>query len=109
KVIHPVTHEVVELDKYNIVTNAMVADLMGGEPIRPIVTGTASQTLTNIGEMLIMDASGKLHVQNEADDIIQFRRHTIPKEEKTKKANTDTAGGLEGSAGAPGGARRRGS
>jgi hypothetical protein len=106
KVIHPVTKEVVDLDKYNIVTNAMVADIMGGEPIKPIVTGSASQTLTNIGEMLIMDASGKLHVQNEAEDILQFRRYTVPKEEKTKKAKDDTAGGLEG--GMPGGRPRRG-
>ncbi|HEY2412162.1 MAG TPA: hypothetical protein VGI40_07965 [Pirellulaceae bacterium] len=97
KVIHPVTKEVVDLDKYNIVTNAMVADIMGGEQIRPIVTTTASQTLTNIGEMLIMDANGKLHVQNEADDILQFRRYTVPKEEKPKKKEKDdTAGGLEG-------------
>jgi hypothetical protein len=107
KVIHPVTKEVVDLDKFNIVTNAMVADIMGGEQIRPIVTSSASQTLTNIGEMLIMDASGKLHVQNEADDILQFRRYTIPKEEKSKKKDKDeTAGGLEG--GTPGGRPRRG-
>jgi len=106
KVIHPVTKEVVDLDKYNIITNAMVADIMGGEPIRPIVTGSAAQTLTNIGEMLIMDAGGKLHVRNEADDILQFRRYTVPKEEKTKKAKEDTAGGLEGAM--PGGRPRRG-
>jgi len=109
RVIHPVTKEIIDLDKYNIVTNAMIADIMGGEQIRPIVTGSASQSLTNIGEMLIMDASGKLHVQNEADDIVQFRRNTIPKEEKTKKAATDTVGG-EGGTPVPGGGRpRRGS
>jgi len=98
KVIHPVTKEIVDLEKYPMVTNAMVADIMGGEPIRPIVTGT---TLTNIGELLVMDADGKLHVRNEADDVLQFRRYTIPKEEKSKAKDKEAAGFEGGPGGRP--------
>src|SRR5213075_446964 len=105
KVIHPVTKEVVDLEKYNVVTNAMIADIMGGEDIKSIVTSSASQKLTNIGEILVMDADGKLHVQNEADDILQFRRHTIPKEEKSK-AKADPTGLGEGGPGGRMPARR---
>lgn len=106
KVIHPVTKEVVELEKYNVTTNAMVADLMGGEPIKPIVTGSAAQTLSGLGEMLIVDSDGRMHVQNEGDDILQFRRFTVPKPDpKALKAPADGAGGLEG--GMPGPVGRR--
>ena len=78
-------------------TPCAAAGARSGRPApSSIVTGSASQTLTNIGEMLVMDADGKLHVQNEADDILQFRRYTVPKEEKAKKAKDESALGPDG-------------
>ena len=107
KVIHPVTKEVIELDKYPLITDAMVADLMGGETMRAINTQLTPQPLTALGEMLVMDSQGNLHVQNEADDIEKIRRLSVPKEDPAAaKANKDEANGLPGEGpGRPG--RRR--
>jgi hypothetical protein len=99
KVIHPVTKDIVELEKYNVTTNAMVADLIGGEPIKPVAAGAGSQTLSAIGEMLIVDADGKLHVQNEGDDILQYRRFTVPKPDP-KAAKTAPSSDMPGGEGA---------
>jgi hypothetical protein len=112
KVIHPVLKTPVELQKYSINTNAMVADIMGGETMRPVATGTASNpALTALGEILVVDSHGNLHVQNEAQDIENIRRFTVPKEDpnKAKEVAGDEAG-LTGEYAAPGGRRpRRGS
>jgi hypothetical protein len=78
KVIHPVTHEVVDLTKYNFQTNALVADLDGGEQIPP-VDRKNDKPLTAPGEMLIFDAAGNLHVQDETEDVESFRRLLLPK------------------------------
>ena len=57
-----------------------------------------------------MDAEGRLHVQNEAQDIEYIRRFTVVKEDPTKPKQPmdtgDTAGGLD--TGAPKGRRRAG-
>ena len=81
KVIHPVTHELLDLEKYKFQTGALVADLMGGE----VVSGrnaNLDEPLRAPGELLVVDANGDLHVQDETTDIEQFRRYTPPKEEK---------------------------
>lgn len=102
KVIHPVTKEVIEIPEYNVTTNALVADLMGGETIRAINAGTTSTTLTALGELLVVDADGKLHVQNEGQDIENVRRFTVPKvDPKAAKAAADAAAGLSGEGAAP--------
>jgi hypothetical protein len=105
KVIHPVDKSVVELtkdpkDKYNMTTNVMVADMMGGERMKS-VSGLA-QPLAALGELLVMDANGKLHVQNEAQDNEQIRRYTVPKEDKSKKTTTTDPSGLSGDMPGPG-------
>jgi hypothetical protein len=84
KVIHPITHEVVDLTKYNFQTDAIVADMEGGEVIPPLDRKN-DKPLTAPGEMLIFDASGNLHVQNETDDIDSFRRYLLPKEDPKAK------------------------
>jgi hypothetical protein len=78
KVIHPVTKEVIDLPKFTVATNCLIADMMGGEAMRP-VDRTLTQPLTAIGEMLVMDPLGRLMVRNEADDIDMYRRFTVPK------------------------------
>ncbi len=108
KLVHPVSKEVVEFPKdqktrYDITTNVMVADMMGGERMKS-VSGLA-QPLSALGELLVMDSEGNLHVQNEAQDNEQIRRYTVPKEDKKAKAATDTTG--LGDAPAPGGRARR--
>jgi hypothetical protein len=83
KVVHPVTRQVVELNKQPIRAGALVADMHGGEKI-PAVTRVADQALIAPGEVLVFDALGKLHVQDEVLDVDAIRQATIPK--------TDAAG-----------------
>jgi hypothetical protein len=85
KVIHPVTRQVVELEKHPIRTNALVADIQGGEKIPPL-DRKAENTLAAPGEVLVVDPTGKLFVQNESDDIESFRRYLVPKEDPNKPA-----------------------
>jgi hypothetical protein len=83
KVIHPITHEVVPLDKYAFKTDAIVADLAGGEEIPPLDRKNDKPLLAP-GEMLVFDAQGNLHVQDETDDVESFRRLLLPKPEENK-------------------------
>jgi hypothetical protein len=77
-VIHPVTHQVVNLSKYTVATNAIVADILGGDEIPLLDKRSDKPPLTAPGELLIFDAEGNLHVQNETDDIEGFRRYLVP-------------------------------
>jgi hypothetical protein len=71
-----------------------VADLMGGEPIRAVDSKASPQPLTTLGEMLIVDADGRMYVQNEAQDIVNFRRYSVPKPDP--KAAAAAAGSADG-------------
>ena len=42
--------------------------------------------------MLIVDADGKLHVQNEAQDVVNLRRYTVPKPDPKAAATAGAAG-----------------
>jgi hypothetical protein len=83
KVIHPVTHQVVELEKHPVRTNAIVADIQGGDSI-PALERKAENSLKAPGEVLVVDPTGKLFVQHESDDIEAFRRYLVPKEDPNK-------------------------
>jgi hypothetical protein len=50
----------------------------GGEVVPP-VDKKNDKPLKSPGELLVFDAEGNLHVQNETDDIEAYRRYTIPK------------------------------
>lgn len=78
KVIHPVTHQVVDLSKYAFATDAIVADLMGGDVIPLLDKRSGKSPLTAPGELLIFDSDGKLQVRNETDDIEGYRRFLVP-------------------------------
>jgi hypothetical protein len=80
RVIHPVTHQVVDLPGYAFSTNAIVCDMMGGEEIPLLDKRSEKPKMIAPGEMLIIDSAGKLHVQDETDDIEAFRRFLIPEE-----------------------------
>lgn len=84
KVIHPVTKEVIDLPKFTVATQALIADMLGGEAMRP-VDRTLPQPMTSLGEILVMDALGRLEVRNEADDIDMYRRFTVPKVDPTQQ------------------------
>jgi hypothetical protein len=104
KVIHPVTKEVVEFTtKYDVATNALVADLMGGETIKAINPSASAQPLTALGELLVVDSNGNLHVQNEAEDVENYRRYAVPDPPKTSQAANP-----EGGTPLPGGTPQRG-
>jgi hypothetical protein len=109
KVIHPVNHDVVEFKEYKFQTDAIIADLMGGEAIPKKDKGSSTaDALEAPGEILVFDAAGNLRVRNETDDIEDFRRVLVP--EPDTKAPGGAAGadpygasGAEGSSGYPGG------
>jgi hypothetical protein len=78
KVIHPVMKQLIELTKHPVRTEGMVADLLGGEQVPPLERGSSNAVLAP-AEMLVIDASGRLHVQNEVEDIENIHRFGIPK------------------------------
>ena len=94
-VIHPALGEKRKLEKYSFQTNAVVADMRGGEEI-PLVTGVHSNPMKAPGEILFVDSAGNMHVRDEVDDIEYFHRFIGPEEPKetTKKKPDD--GGLPG-------------
>jgi hypothetical protein len=95
KVIHPVTKEVIDLPKFTVATDCLIADMMGGEALRP-VDRTLPQPMTAVGEMLVMDPLGRLTVRNEADDIDMYRRFTVPKTDPNQPPATGPGGPLPG-------------
>ena len=78
KVIHPVTKTLIDVEKHPVRTYGLVADLLGGEPIPTLDKGSPN-TVWAPAEMVVLDASGRLRVQNEVDDIENIRRFGIPK------------------------------
>jgi len=108
-VIHPVTKESIKLEKYNVATDLVVADLMGGEKLPIVDTKSMTQNFTALGEMLVVDSQGNLHVQNEAQDIEMIRRFTVVKEDPNKPKQTENgdATGLSGETPRPARGTRR--
>lgn len=104
-VIHPAYGDKRKLEKYSFQTNAVVADMRGGQEIPPL-TQSRDDGLTAPGEILYVDAAGNMHVRDEADDIEYFHRFVGPTEgDPTKKKKTDEIKGMPGFDGMfPGGA-----
>jgi len=91
-VIHPALGEKRKVEKYSFQTNAVVADMRGGEDI-PVVTGEHSNPMKAPGEILFVDAAGNMHVRDEVDDIEYFHRFIGPEEPKeTTKKKPDEGG-----------------
>jgi hypothetical protein len=104
-VIHPALGEKRKVEKYSFQTNAVVADMRGGEDI-PVVTGERSNPMKAPGEILFVDAAGIMHVRDEVDDIEYFHRFIGPEEPKetTKKKPEEEGNPFEGMMqGGPGG------
>ena len=98
-VIHPALGEKRKIEKYSFLTNAVVADMRGGEEL-PQVDQSQPHHLKAPGEVLIVDAAGNMHVRDEADDVEYFHRFLGPQEEETKKkkkpADEEATKGFEG-------------
>ncbi|ADB18273.1 hypothetical protein Psta_3612 [Pirellula staleyi DSM 6068] len=92
QVIHPALASERKLTKYVFKTQAVVADISGGEVIPPLQRAN-DKPLNAPGELLIFDRFGKLQVRHETDDIEAMRRYTIPEPPKP----TTTTPGMEGS------------
>ena len=97
KVIHPVTHQVIDL-KFTMRTDAIVVDIQGGERIPPVEKRN-EHPLESPGEVLIFDLSGKLYARDESYDVEGYRLYVVPKPE-VKKVTSPTdqpgvGGGLE--------------
>jgi hypothetical protein len=106
-VIHPAYGEKRKLEKYTFQTNAVVADMRGGQELPPL-NQARDDGLTAPGEILYVDAAGNMHVRDEADDVEYFHRFVGPPEDdstKKKKPNEEMPGfeGMfPGGAGGPG-------
>jgi hypothetical protein len=83
-VVHPVRGDLRTLKDYELRTDAVVADILGGETI-PLVNKDRSDKMTVPGELLIIDADGNLLVQDESEDIVEFRRY-VPEEDASAPA-----------------------
>jgi hypothetical protein len=97
-VIHPALGEKRKIEKYSFQTNAVVADMRGGEEI-PVVTGEHSNPMKAPGEILIVDAAGNMRVRDEVDDIEYFHRFIgadEPKETNKKKPDDGGTPNFEG-------------
>lgn len=98
-VIHPVLGEKRKIEKYTFQTNAVVADMRGGDEI-PLVTGVHNNPLKAPGEIMFVDSAGNMHVRDEVDDIEYFHRFIEPEQTEAKQKPKD--GGLDGLMGMPG-------
>ncbi len=107
--LHPVDWSVRRLDEYEVETDAILVDVVGGEslPIR-------SDIPVNMpGEILIMDAEGNFRVQDNLRDAMGYR-HSLFKEDdsnefgkrKTPKKKESRDGGGGGRDGGGGGRDR---
>lgn len=108
EVIHPALGEKRKIEKYSFQTNAVVADMRGGDDI-PLVT-VRTTALKAPGEILFVDSAGNMHVRDEVDDIEYFHRFIGPEEKEAKKKKPDEGAGaadfggmMMGIPGGPGG------
>jgi hypothetical protein len=88
EVVHPVINDVRKVPGYEMTTNGVVLDILGGEKLPG--TAESKEIIRAPGETLIMDANGNLLVTDEARDIEGYRKYVFPEpkeEPKDKKAD----------------------
>lgn len=103
RVPHPLELAIKLIEGYNLVTNSLVVDIRGGEPL-----DETRDALTAPGEFAVIDKDGRLIVQYELDQIEEYRRFTYAEDEKPETktregAAADPEGGMPGMQGMPGG------
>ena len=72
-VVNPVDGAFRKLKDYPFQMNAIVADMHGGRRI-PLVTKSHEEELVAPGEVLFIDSTGLAHIQDESEDIEDYRR-----------------------------------
>lgn len=91
---HPITWTIMSAKDFSFQTNAMVADMRGGDPL-PF---RKDDNFSAPGEFAMVDANGEIIVRHQLDDDIQFRKYTFVDDdpqasaELTKAANEGTMG-----------------
>jgi hypothetical protein len=92
EVIHPVLGDLRKLEGYEMTTNGVVLDILGGEKLPG--AAQSKEDVRAPGETLIMDAQGNLVVTDEARDIEGYRKYIFPepKPEPKDKSKSDSEG-----------------
>jgi hypothetical protein len=91
EVPHPIYGDLRKLKEYRFYTDALVADIWGGEKL-PLIDRTQN-ALSAPGEVLVVDAEGNLHVCSETDDAEEYRRY-LPEKKEEKSASGQFDGGM---------------
>lgn len=103
EVIHPVQGDLRKVEGYELKTDGVVLDILGGEKLPG--TAASKEDIRAPGETLIMDAEGNLLVTDESRDIEGYRKYIFPepkKEEPKDKSKSDDTG-MSSMGPAPGG------
>ena len=105
-VLDPLTTEVKRVEDTTILANAVVVDMMGGEP----APGKFVVPVNLDSEMLVMDANGSFHLQNSRIDHRDYRNSLFLPDEsneygkkKKKSTDSDSRGGGRNGGGRGGG------
>ena len=93
EVVHPIAGDFRKLKDYVLQTDAVVADILGGDDIQTLDSKVREEKMTVPGELLIIDADGNLLVQDESEDVEEFRRFVRPQEDKPKAGAAEAAPG----------------
>jgi hypothetical protein len=89
EVIHPIMNDLRKVPDYQLQTNALVLDMIGGE----YLPGTDSKANERApGETLIVDAEGNFIATDETTDVEGHRRYIFPEPEESSAAGSEEAG-----------------
>lgn len=98
-IVHPVTTEFKEIPNYKFRTDSVVVDISGGETLPAAIKGN-DKPKSAPGEVLLVDANGRLIVQNEVEDIDGLKRFSID-EDALASQQPMAASGADGMAPMP--------
>jgi len=90
-VLHPIKLLIKRIPEYQFKTDALVLDMRGGQ----MLPGSDKENVISApGEFLVIDADGRLHAQNELDDMDEFRlKLLMPDEEELEPDDGGIYGG----------------
>lgn len=95
EVMHPAKGELLKSPVQLVSTNAVVVDILGGEPLVGFRDPETNANFQAPGEVLVMDSSGKLRVSDENASVEEFRRYAVietPKKGRRSAAKSEDTG-----------------
>jgi hypothetical protein len=95
EVIHPVLGDLRKIEGYDLKTDGVVLDILGGERVPG--TAESKEIVRAPGETLIMDAEGNLVVTDESRDIEGYRKYIFPEPKKEEPKDKSKSEGDEAS------------